>query len=167
MTEARIVRAGGGKPIDIWEFVATGETTGGHFDFMIGEVPFDSGPPLHIHHEQYDSFFVLIGQLTIQANDEVFVLGPGDFVTVPPGVPHTFNNSDASQGPVRAINIMTPGGFDKALTALEVPADERLSAGEFESAFGIRTVGAPIRQNPGTDPAVGTVTVSDTATPDR
>lgn len=110
MAEARIVRAAEGETVEgaPWLFKATGASTGGHFDFMVGEVAYCSGPPLHVHETQDDSFFVLEGRLTVQAGDEVVELGPGDFVSVPPGVPHTFDNLDPDQV-VRTINLMTPG----------------------------------------------------------
>src|ERR1700761_1081287 len=102
MAEARILRGSQGDVLDgvPWVFKATGATTGGHFDFMVGEVRYLSGPPLHVHAEQDDTFYVLEGVLTIQADDEVFELTAGDFVSVPPGVPHTFDNLDPDQGPV-------------------------------------------------------------------
>lgn len=111
MAEARILRAAEGETVDgaPWLFKATGANTGGHFDFMVGEVEYCTGPPLHVHETQDDSFFVLEGTLTVQAGDEVVELVPGDFVSVPPGVPHTFDNLDKDQGPVRTINLMTPG----------------------------------------------------------
>lgn len=110
MTEARILRAGEGETVEgaPWLFKATGANTGGHFDFMVGEVAYCSGPPLHVHETQDDSFFVLEGMLTVQVGDELVELGPGDFATVPPGVPHTFDNLDREQV-VRTINLMTPG----------------------------------------------------------
>jgi quercetin dioxygenase-like cupin family protein len=110
MAEARILRSSQGDTLEgvPWIFKATGATTGGHFDFMVGEVAYLSGPPLHVHEEQDDTFYVLEGVLTVQADDEVFELTAGDFVSVPPGVPHTFDNVDKDQAPVRTINLMTP-----------------------------------------------------------
>jgi mannose-6-phosphate isomerase-like protein (cupin superfamily) len=110
MAEARILRGSEGETVEgaPWVFKATGASTDGHFDFMVGEVAYLSGPPLHVHAKQDDTFFVLEGTLTVQVGEEVFELGPGDFVSVPPGVPHTFDNVYERQGPVRVINLMTP-----------------------------------------------------------
>ena len=107
MGEVRIVRDGGPSPI-----VAGGADTNGRFDFLVSTYPYLAGPPLHVHDEQDDTFFVLEGILTIQVGDELIDLGPGDFATVPPGIAHTFANAKPDQGPVRAVNVMTPGGFD-------------------------------------------------------
>jgi uncharacterized RmlC-like cupin family protein len=45
--------------------------------------------------------------------EEVFDLHAGDLVCAPKGVPHTFAN--VAKEPVRVINIMTPGGFDRVM----------------------------------------------------
>jgi uncharacterized RmlC-like cupin family protein len=68
---------------------------------------------LHLHQEQDDTFFVLAGTLTVQLGDELFDLHAGDLVCAPKRVPHTFAN--VGKEPVRVINIMTPGGFDRVL----------------------------------------------------
>ena len=115
MEHAHIVRKGDGDVAEPWVLKARGRQTHGHFDFMVGEVEYHTGPPLHSHTSQSDSFFILNGTMRVQVNDEFFDIGPGDFITIPPGVPHTFDNMIEGQGPVSVINIMTPGGYDAAL----------------------------------------------------
>lgn len=119
MNDAHVVRAGGGTLGTDCTFLVTAAESGGRFDFMIAEVGYHSGPPLHAHREQDDTFYVLEGTLACQVNDTVSYLGPGDLVCVPPGVPHTFDNLDPDQGPVRAVNLMTPGGFLPFMNELE------------------------------------------------
>jgi quercetin dioxygenase-like cupin family protein len=111
MEKARIVKAGEGETVqgESWLFKATGGNTRGSFDFMVGEIGYLSGPPLHTHDNHYDCFFVLEGVLAVQAGEELFDLEPGDFAAVPPGVPHTFDNLRQDQGTVRTINLMSPG----------------------------------------------------------
>jgi mannose-6-phosphate isomerase-like protein (cupin superfamily) len=112
MAEARIVRSSEGDAYEqLWLF-KHGSLRGGRFDFMVGEIGYLAGPPLHVHREQDDTFFILEGVLTVQVGEEVFDLGPGDFATVPPGLPHTFSNIRQNQPPVKAVNLMTPGGLD-------------------------------------------------------
>jgi uncharacterized cupin superfamily protein len=74
-----------------------------------------TGPPLHYHEEQDDTFYVLEGLLTIQAGEEILDLGPGDFLSVPPGTAHTFDNLHNGEELVRTINVMTPGGLFPAI----------------------------------------------------
>lgn len=112
MAKARIVRSSDGEVYErLWRF-KHGSLTGGRFDFMVGEIGYLSGPPLHVHRDQDDTFYVLEGVLTVQVGDELFDLGPGDFASVPPGVPHTFDNVRKDQPPVKVVNLMTPGGLD-------------------------------------------------------
>ena len=113
MADAKIVRNGDGEVYErFWKF-KHGSLTGGKFDFMVGSIDYLAGPPLHVHDEQDDTFFVLEGVLAVQVGDDVHDLGPGDFATVPPGVPHTFDNIRKDQPPVKVCNLMTPGGLDR------------------------------------------------------
>jgi quercetin dioxygenase-like cupin family protein len=113
MAEARIVRSSEGEVYErLWQF-KQGSLTGGRFDFMVGNIGYLQGPPLHVHDDQDDTFFVLDGVLTVQVGDKVFDLGPGDFASVPPGIPHTFDNTKKDQPPVKVCNLMTPGGLDQ------------------------------------------------------
>ena len=50
------------------------------------------GPPLHIHHDQDEWFFVREGQFVFQVGDDTFELKPGDSVFGPRKVPHAFVN---------------------------------------------------------------------------
>ncbi len=83
-------------------FKTTAADTAGRFDFMVATFAPMTGPPLHYHEEQDDTFYVLEGLLTVQAGEEILDLGPGDFLSIPPGVAHTFDNlhnGDGSSGP--------------------------------------------------------------------
>ena len=104
-----------------WTWKANGRDNGGRFDFLVVEhLAYGAGPPLHFHDEQEDSFFVLEGVLTVQLGDDVAELGPGDFATAPPGVPHSATNAHADQSACRVVNLLTPGiGFDRYISQLE------------------------------------------------
>lgn len=127
MPEARIVRSNDGAPTEgaEWIFKVSGKDTDGLFDFMVGPVGYLTGPALHVHEEQHDTFYVLEGVLTVRVGDDIQDLYPGDFVTIPPGVAHTFDNVREPEGVVRAINVMTPGGLDATFADL---AEARHSA---------------------------------------
>jgi mannose-6-phosphate isomerase-like protein (cupin superfamily) len=49
-----------------------------------------SGPPLHIHHNADETFYVVDGEVRIVVGDEQVDAGPGDFVFGPQGVPHAY-----------------------------------------------------------------------------
>jgi quercetin dioxygenase-like cupin family protein len=129
-------------------FKVGGSQTGGRFDFMVMAVGYRKGPPLHVHEAQDDTFFVLDGVLTVQVEDEVFELGPGDFATVPPGAPHTFDNLHPDQPDVRVVNLMTPGGYDELFQEWEAvtgdPSPEAVSA--IYARHGARPVGPALHE---------------------
>ncbi|MGI5128242.1 cupin domain-containing protein [Pseudonocardia sp. CA-107938] len=147
MAEIVVVRARQGQSYRLGNalFKVGGSQTGGRFDFLVMDVAHRSGPPLHVHEVQDDTFFVLSGVLTVQAGDELVELGPGDFATVPPGVPHTFDNLGAE--PVRVVNIMTPGGYDELFQEWEQlatdPSDAEVAT--IYARHGARPVGPPLR----------------------
>ena len=154
MTMGHLVRSGEGETFDATGVFKHGARTGGPFDFMIGSLGYRTGPPLHMHSDQHDSFYVLEGVLTFQLGDEVLELGPGDFVSAPPGVPHTFDNTRKDQPPVKVCNILTPGGFDHFMVKLgelgaasEDPAIFAATA----AGFGITMVGPTLADKLGLD----------------
>lgn len=104
-----------------WAWKANGRDNDGRFDLLVIEhLAYGAGPPLHLHRTFEDSFFVLNGVLTVQLGDEVVELGPGDFATAPPGIPHSLTNAHADQNECRAVNLLTPGvGFDRYISQID------------------------------------------------
>lgn len=152
MAEARIVRSSEGEVYErLWKF-KHGSLTGGRFDFMVGAVGYLQGPPLHVHRVQDDTLFVLEGVLTVQVGDQVYDLGPGDFATVPPGVPHTFDNTRKDQPPVKVCNLMTPGGFDaqfRDIAALRAAGGDPAKILELRETHGVSMVGPTLGEKLG------------------
>lgn len=109
-------------------FKVAGNETGGRFDFFEMNIEYLTGPGLHYHFVQDDTFYVLEGVLAVQCDDDVVELGPGDFITVPPGVPHTFDNIRKDQPPVKVINLMTPAGYEGVFAANEGLDDDAAQA---------------------------------------
>lgn len=65
------------------------QTEGRLIQLLINE-PRGAAPPLHIHHDADEIWYVIDGQLTIFVGDERIEAGAGDFAFGPKGVPHTF-----------------------------------------------------------------------------
>ncbi len=75
------------------------------------EISFDEtlDVPPHTHPDHTDSFLVLEGEVEFTAGDETVVLGPGGFISSPPGARHGFRSAG---GRARVLNLHTPsGGF--------------------------------------------------------
>jgi mannose-6-phosphate isomerase-like protein (cupin superfamily) len=128
-------------------FKAAGDETGGRFDFFEMNVEYLTGPGLHYHHVQDDAFYVLEGVLTVQFGDEVVDLGPGDFCTVPPGVPHTFDNVREDQPAVKVINVMTPAGYEGVFAENESLDDDAdpAASDRINADHEVSYVGPPLR----------------------
>ena len=129
-------------------FKATASDTRGRFDFMAAAFAPMTGPPLHIHEEQDDTFYVLEGLLTVQAGEEIFDLGPGDFLSIPPGVAHTFDNLHNGDDLVRVINLITPGGLFPMIEDMARVPDGPAQQEDLKAAtqrHGTVIVGPPLR----------------------
>jgi quercetin dioxygenase-like cupin family protein len=70
----------------------------------------NSGPPLHLHRETAETFFVLDGTFEFVLGEERASLEPGYFALVPPGVPHTFANDGEVEA--RCLTITGPAGVE-------------------------------------------------------
>jgi len=125
-------------------FKASGQNNDGRLDFFIFDVDYAFWVPLHTHAVQEDTFFVMDGVLTMQLDDDVVELTAGDFATAPPGVAHSFTNARADQGPVRLVNLMTPGlGFDRYLEQVMAGADEP-TTNRLNEEYGVQMMGPPL-----------------------
>jgi mannose-6-phosphate isomerase-like protein (cupin superfamily) len=109
---AVVVRPGDGHRVANVEFLARSADTPRFNLSIITKDPGD-GPPLHVHPEEDDAFYILEGEIVMIVEDDEVTVGRGAFVLVPPGVPHTFANR--SQAVARIVNVHAPAGFDLRL----------------------------------------------------
>jgi mannose-6-phosphate isomerase-like protein (cupin superfamily) len=89
---------------------ATAEQTGGDFGFLESMARPGFSPPLHIHHREHEAMWVIDGEVTFKCGDEILEAGPGSFVFLPRGIPHTFVIEGDT--PARMLVLCTPGGFE-------------------------------------------------------
>jgi quercetin dioxygenase-like cupin family protein len=76
-------------------------------------------PPLHVHENEDEMFYVLEGRLHAVRGGEEITLDPGDSAFLPRRVPHTFKVVSSF---ARAIVYVTPGGFEGYFRELGEPA---------------------------------------------
>ncbi|HEY6961126.1 MAG TPA: cupin domain-containing protein [Gaiellaceae bacterium] len=87
---------------------ASAADTGGAYTLIEAQQIAGTGPPLHTHDAEDETFWVIEGTYTIWAGDEEFSAVAGDMVLVPRRVPHRFQ----CRRDGRMLLLYTPGGFE-------------------------------------------------------
>lgn len=112
-------------------FLAGADTAEGGSALEMRTAPgFDTGAHRHSRIEEY--FYVLDGEIEARAGDRMVVGGPGTFVYVPKGLPHSIANRSAD--PAAFLLFTTPPGHEDYFRDLadvlsaEGPPDARLIA---------------------------------------
>lgn len=88
---------------------AAASETGGAFSLLETVNPPSAGPPLHLHRNVDEAFYVLEGEYEFFCGSERIEAGPGAFVLLPRGVPHRYR-SGADGG--RVLMLFSPGGTE-------------------------------------------------------
>ena len=118
-----ILRPGEGRSIDLGNFAmslkADEVVSGGEFSLLEAAEPAHFGPPMHIHTNAAEAFYVLEGVYNIFVGGDRFECPAGSFVLIPRGVEHGFRVGGV---PSRKLNIYTPaamvGYFDELAAAI-------------------------------------------------
>ena len=143
---AFILKPGEGRPIDLGGFSmavkATQEDTDGAFTLLEALEPPGFGPPLHIHRNTAEAFYVLEGEYVIFLDGRDAVCPAGSFIYIPSGMPHGFRVGNV---PSRKLNLYTPaamvGYFDEVAAAVKAGevADDQLA--EIAVRYGMDVIG--------------------------
>ena len=132
--DAYVLRSGEGRSIDLGVFSMTvkanSDETNGVFSLLEAEEPPHFGPPLHIHHDAAEAFYVLEGEYLMFLDDREEVCPAGSFIFIPAGMSHGFRVGAA---PSRKLNFYFPaamiGYFDDLSDAIRrADVDESLLA---------------------------------------
>ena len=118
-----ILRPGEGRAIDLGNFEmslkANDEQTGGAFSLLEATEPPNFGPPMHIHHDCAEGFYVLEGEYNIFIEEREYACPAGSFIYIPAGLRHGFRVGTI---PSRKLNLYTPaamvGYFDDLSAAI-------------------------------------------------
>jgi mannose-6-phosphate isomerase-like protein (cupin superfamily) len=88
----------------------------------------------HVHRRHAESFYVFDGELRVRLGDRDVTVGPGAWLTIPPGVPHGL--ALAGDEPVRFLNLHAPrcgfGEFIRALPETGGDAEEAAARTPFD-----------------------------------
>lgn len=129
---------------------ATGEQTAGAYT-LLEQSCAGAPPPLHVHDDEEEAFYVLDGSLDVHIGDEVVEATAGSFCLVPRGTVHSFRST--SETPARMLVLLSPPGFERFFEEAERrfprssgmpdPAEVGPALGEIGARHGLRIVGPP------------------------
>lgn len=143
-----VVPPGEGRVIDLQEFEmtvkASGDETAGLLSVLEAEEPPGFGPPIHVHHNAAEAFYVLQGEYIMYLGDAEYVCPAGSFIFVPRGVPHGFKVGDAES---RKLNFYIPaamiGYFDDLAEAVQNEDADDDALAEIARSYAMEIVGPP------------------------
>ncbi|TQI81263.1 hypothetical protein FHU10_3828 [Serratia fonticola] len=101
-------------------------------------IPPGSGPPMHLHDNVDELFFVQVGELDIMVDDVTHQVKAGGRVFVKRGVPHAFTNR--SDQVARMLIFYTPGGIEAFFLAAGQTAIEGVTPPEVTEESQIREI---------------------------
>lgn len=124
-----------GRDIDLGAFTmsvkASEDLTARAFTLLEATEPPGFGPPMHIHHNAAEAFYVLEGEYIIFIEDRETRCPAGSFIYIPSGIRHGFRVGAVAS---RKLNLYAPGVmvgyFDELAETIAdgVADDERLRA---------------------------------------
>ena len=95
-----------------------GAETGDAFAQIEVADPRGGGTPVHVHHNEDETFYVLEGEVTVLVGDERFDLVAGDFLFAPRDIPHAYVvRSDRA----RMLSTISPAGIEQLFVSLGTP----------------------------------------------
>jgi quercetin dioxygenase-like cupin family protein len=106
-----------------------GEQTGGQYAVIEESSPVAGGPPLHIHHQEDELFYVQEGEVEFQLGEQRFRAPAGSVAFLPRNIPHTFHNVGATASKV--LVVISPArfvGFFEEIDGLGQPTPEQFKA---------------------------------------
>jgi quercetin dioxygenase-like cupin family protein len=147
-TRAFVVGPGEGRVIDLTEFEMTvkaeSDETGGTVSVLEADEPPGFGPPIHLHRDAAEAFYVLEGEYIMYLDDSEVVCQAGSFIFIPRGVRHGFRVGDR---PSRKLNFYFPaamiGYFDELAAAVRRDDVDEDALAEIARAHSMEIVGPP------------------------
>lgn len=121
---AIVLQPGEGRTIDLGNFSmsvkAESRDTADAFTMLEAAEPPNFGPPIHIHHDAAEAFYVLEGMYVMFIDQETIQCPAGSFVHIPAGTVHGFRVGPTQS---RKLNLYVPqamiGYFDELAAAIK------------------------------------------------
>jgi mannose-6-phosphate isomerase-like protein (cupin superfamily) len=143
---AFVLGPGEGRSIDLGNFAmvlkASAADTGAAFTLLEAVEPAGFGPPMHIHHDAAEAFYVLDGEYLIFVEDREFVCPTGSFIYIPAGLRHGFRVGAVAS---RKLNLYAPaamiGYFDELSAAIATGDPDPARLDEIALGYGMEVVG--------------------------
>ncbi|HUF00850.1 MAG TPA: cupin domain-containing protein [Gaiellaceae bacterium] len=118
--------------------------TGGAVSVLETEEPPGFGPPIHVHHDCAEAFYVLAGEYIMNLEGREVVCPAGSFIFIPQGARHGFRVGDV---PSRKLNFYFPasmvGYFDELAEALRRESVSESELAGIAEAHQMEIVGPP------------------------
>jgi mannose-6-phosphate isomerase-like protein (cupin superfamily) len=128
-----------------------GEQTGSQYSLVELSARQGDMPPLHVHHRDDETFYVVEGRMTLFVGDRQIALNPGEAALAARGIPHVYRVESEQ---ARWLVINCPAGFDGFVRAAgeHAPSDELPPPGrpadpgalaQVAAEYGIEILGPP------------------------
>ena len=122
--------------------IATADTDGQVYIYESTRVK-PGGPPLHVHYEQDEWWYILKGKFMIKVGEQVFNVQAGDCVFGPRNVPHCFAKVGEEEG--KMLMLFNPAGkmeaFFNAMSKGETEGMTPEQNAQFRKDHGFEVVG--------------------------
>ena len=144
------IGAGAHEPVEwngaSYRIVLASDEADGKSGMFTVAVDRPGGPPLHVHADADEYFYVLEGTTRFKVGERSVVLRAGEVAYVPRGTEHTYRVESENGG--RMLTIVVPGGFERffeamAAEALVIP-DDMPRIGEIAERFELEFTGPPL-----------------------
>ena len=111
------------------------------FALIDSVAPAGSQPPLHVHRDEGEGFYVLDGELTLWVGDDTHTLRSGEYLFAPADVPHTIR---VGAGGARWL-VIAGGRFESFVRTVSAIAGAPGPAelGRIAAGHGIDLLGPP------------------------
>ncbi len=117
-------------------------STGGALGLVEARFPADFGPPLHIHHDCAEAFYVLHGEYVIFLGEREERCPAGSFIYIPRLAPHGFR---VGETPSRKLNFYIPaamvGYFDDLSAAIGRGEADPDVLGDIARTYAVEVIG--------------------------